>query len=597
MESVQPSRVGQLIFTALLFLPVSLLAQEGLSHVRVVRLSYVSGMVAVQRGGSSDWAKAMVNTPIEEGFTISTSTGSFAEVEFENGSTGRLGELSKLRFSQLAMDAEGNKLNRLAFEQGYATFHFVPEHRDVYTVKVAGATVAPTGKSEFRTDFDQGRLRIEVFSGAVEITAPSGSTKLGRHETLEYAPQTNLVAGVQHGIENDSWDKWVEARDTQSQRALSDQAVQLHESVYGWDDLDEYGDWAYLPGYGYGWAPYEPAGWAPYSMGLWNWYPSFGWTWTSGEPWGWLPYHYGLWNFDPTFGWFWMPGQFGAWSPALVSWYEGPGWIGWAPYGVGANGVTAVSGGVVQNGQPIDPRRVIRVQPGTGTPVRYPPFRAAALAMLSGTPLPGGVAPPGRIVNRESARGQSAVHSASPIADAPIPSSRAVPGAAALPTSRARVVRALSRPAPATVLMGGDPVAEKAVLDSHQSRWGRFWGGSQPEPLRAHLGTTLGGHFPAPIVGGQQGSNGFRGGVSGVNVGRGATGILAPSSSFGSNRLGATVLPHAGSVGFSQGGMTRGGSDGVARGGSGGFSSGISSQSSTGVSSGGHAASAGGSHH
>ena len=41
-----------ILFAGLLFLPVSLMAEEGLSHVRVVRLSFLSGTVAVQRPGS-----------------------------------------------------------------------------------------------------------------------------------------------------------------------------------------------------------------------------------------------------------------------------------------------------------------------------------------------------------------------------------------------------------------------------------------------------------------------------------------------------------------------------------------------------------------
>ena len=97
----------------------------------------------------------MVNTPIQEGFELSTAANSYAEVEFENGSTARLGEFSKVSFDQLAMDENGNKLNRLTFEQGYATFHFLPEHHDAYTVKVADATLTPNGKSEFRADLEQ----------------------------------------------------------------------------------------------------------------------------------------------------------------------------------------------------------------------------------------------------------------------------------------------------------------------------------------------------------------------------------------------------------------------------------------------------------
>jgi hypothetical protein len=59
------------------------------SHARVVRLSYVSGTVMVKRRGSAEEEPAMVNVPIQEGFELSTSGASYAEVEFENGSTAR----------------------------------------------------------------------------------------------------------------------------------------------------------------------------------------------------------------------------------------------------------------------------------------------------------------------------------------------------------------------------------------------------------------------------------------------------------------------------------------------------------------------------
>src|SRR5580700_10156642 len=94
-------RVCLFCITSLFFLPVALFPKQGVSGVRVVRLSYVSGTVAVKRPGETKWTKALVNTPVQEGFEVLTSTGSFAEVEFENCSTVRLGELSHLAFTQL----------------------------------------------------------------------------------------------------------------------------------------------------------------------------------------------------------------------------------------------------------------------------------------------------------------------------------------------------------------------------------------------------------------------------------------------------------------------------------------------------------------
>src|ERR1700752_5043339 len=98
-------------------------ADQEYSHARIVRLSFVEGTVTLLRPSASDWAAAAVNTPIEEGFQLSTDKSSFAEVEFENGSTARVGELSLLKFDQLGLTETGDELNRLTLDHGYGTFH------------------------------------------------------------------------------------------------------------------------------------------------------------------------------------------------------------------------------------------------------------------------------------------------------------------------------------------------------------------------------------------------------------------------------------------------------------------------------------------
>ncbi len=483
-----------LVVVGILILPAVLFAQKGLSHVRVVRLSYVSGTVAVKRPASTEWAKAQVNTPIQEGFELSTSANSYAEVEFENGSTARLGEISKMNFDQLAMDANGNKLNRLTFEQGYATFHLLPEHQDAYTVKVAQATLSPNGKSEFRTDLAQDKLRVEVFTGSVELAMSSKTVKLGKDKVLELDPQATEVAlNAKQGIVKDSWDKWTSGRDTQTQLALADQAVPARGPLYGWSDLDAYGEWGYFPGFGYGWSPFAGAGWSPYSMGMWSWYPGMGYSWIAGEPWGWLPYHYGNWNFSPGFGYFWMPGSFDAsWSPALVSWYSGPGWIGWAPLGMaGAGGqrtVTTVPGTVVQNGLAISPRIVNRVSTTAGTLIMRMPFEPGAGAMLSGTRLP---------VSAEE-----------------------------LLTPHTGATRTL---APSSIVMGGDAEKEQSLLGGHSAH----------QPLRVRLGTTLGGQYAVGGAVGEFHGNAF----SGTSGARGPM-VQGPSLARGTAMGGPVILSH-----------------------------------------------------
>ena len=488
----------RLVFPAIalgvLTLPTILFAQNGLSHVRVVRLSYVSGTVQVKRPDSPEWAKAIVNTPLQEGFQISTDANSYAEAEFENGSTARMGEFSKLTFDQLALDADGNKLNRLTFEKGYATFHLMPEHHDVYSVKVAETTLTPNGKTVFRADLESGKGRVEVFSGSIQVATASNSAKLGKDRVLDFdSGATEIALNVRTGIVKDSWDKWTSNRDTQAQLALSNQGYSTRNAMYGWSDLGAYGEWGYFDGFGYGWAPFASAGWTPYSMGMWSWYPGMGYTWISAEPWGWMPYHFGNWSFSPGFGWFWMPTGSSAFSPALVSWYSGPGWVGWAPRGVrGAGGqsiVTTTPGSVVQNGLLVGPQNVIHMPTTAGTEIKHMPFQPGLGAMQPGP--------------------------------------RVSAAAAGTPMGPRAVMS--HGTAPPSILMGGNAATESSLQGRHFN-----------EPLRVRMGTTLGGQYR---VGGNVGEfrgNAFKGsaGPQGMNGGQG------PQFPRGAAAGGPIFMPH-----------------------------------------------------
>ena len=256
----------------------ALLSAQQYSHARVVRLSFVEGTVTVQRPDVPEWAKAPANTPIQEGFKLSTGENSYAEVEFENAfSTARLGQLSTIEFTQLALAPSGAKINRLAFGEGYATFHFVREAGDIYEVKVGETTLMPSGKCEFRADLQSGELRVEVFNGSVDVSGPAGSQTLSKNSVLELHIGTDAHYQIAEGITKDAWDQWVANRDKQqsaSQAATpGPYAAQTGSGFYGWNDLNSYGQWGFIPGSGYGWFPSVSWGWSPYSLGQWASYP------------------------------------------------------------------------------------------------------------------------------------------------------------------------------------------------------------------------------------------------------------------------------------------------------------------------------------
>jgi hypothetical protein len=184
----------------------------GVSHARVVSLSLVSGTVIARRPGSTKWNRATLDTPIEEGVSIATAKHSFAEVLFENGSTVRLGELSRIDFTQLALAAHSGHINRLNLVIGFATMHVMPKRHDEYVLNASGASLTPHGKTEFRTDLNRGGLRVEVMSGQLQAADSDQSEQLRKNQVLTYDDGGGAFQ-VTNSIQIDDWDRWVQTRD------------------------------------------------------------------------------------------------------------------------------------------------------------------------------------------------------------------------------------------------------------------------------------------------------------------------------------------------------------------------------------------------
>ena len=103
---------------------------------------------------------------------------------------------------------------------------------------------------------------------------------------------------------------------------------------YFHDQLQPFGVWESMPGYGWVWYPSEAAmnpDWRPYSdQGHWE-YSDQGWLWQSDYPWGDVVFHYGRWMRAIDGRWAWVPAY--DWAPAWVAWRhaEAEGCVGWAP--------------------------------------------------------------------------------------------------------------------------------------------------------------------------------------------------------------------------------------------------------------------------
>jgi hypothetical protein len=204
------------------------------SHARVVSVTFVQGTVLVRRAGSASWSRAASNTPVEEGTSLATAKRSFAEVEFEDGSTLRVGELSLLDFAQLAIAPRSGPYSQIRLGLGRVTMSGAVKRGEEYALDAGGVLLRPEGKAKIRADFAPGRLRVEVFRGYVRVAASKISDRLGKNQTLIYDGTAAHAVETSGEIHRDDWDAWVDARDEQANWEAYNEEAAAGGLMYGW---------------------------------------------------------------------------------------------------------------------------------------------------------------------------------------------------------------------------------------------------------------------------------------------------------------------------------------------------------------------------
>lgn len=336
---------------------------EAKAVVSAARVERVDGAVGVGRDvtGEDDagrWVEATTNMPVSVGDRIYARDNSSASVAFTGRNFARLDPDTSLDVMYLAPDR-----TQVALRDGSAVF-------DV-------GALAPGQLFEVATpygavDFDQpglyqvgynddGNAYVSVLSGLARVVGLAGSGQVGKGEMLTLLGQTaadlvlsRLDPGYAGGLVNDyygyrypdvydgrysSYDAYLNDPNYYDPSNRYTSYRYVSDYVPGVGDLDAYGDWQDVSGYGHLWRPRVDSGWTPYQDGYWAVDDPYGMTWVSNEPWGYAPYHYGRWAFVNN-QWFWVPEAVNtqpAYSPALVAFLPltQADEVGWVPLGPG----------------------------------------------------------------------------------------------------------------------------------------------------------------------------------------------------------------------------------------------------------------------
>ena len=336
------ARLGQMLATVAVlvaaFLVVSASAE---SKARIVRLSEVQGTVQIDRATGDGFDKAFINLPVIEGSRLKTGKDGRAEVEFEDGSALRLAPGSEVDFTRLALGDEGQKLSTVQLVSGTVYANLRPKKSgekagDQFALNFAHESVTVAGAAHFRLELDgASKATLAVFKGKVSATSPSGEFEVAeKHSATIDTAKDELgngdlakgelangdatkkggfvIAKNYEAEPSDGWDR--QQTDYHDRYASAGGSGISSPYGYGMSDLNYYGSFMNVAGFGNVWQPYFiDAAWSPFQDGGWSFYPGAGYMWVSGYPWGWMPYNYGNWAFVPGFGWVWQPGYYNPW--------------------------------------------------------------------------------------------------------------------------------------------------------------------------------------------------------------------------------------------------------------------------------------------
>ncbi len=317
--------------------PSAVPESPGQTQIRAVRLSDVEGQVRVYEGETVAFDQAEPNMPVVEGMRIVTADNGRFEVEFEDGSVARVTPDSSIRFTQLRRNADGSTVTQMDALTGLS-YYELNGRGGQYTVHFGSDAAEPVKSAVFRVALDTAPLQLAVMHGAVHVDGGMGlSVDVHTNQTFQTDPQQPGAFTTAQNVTAESWDQWNSDRDEALARLETNQTTARASAGNpdnpAWNDLDYYGNWYAVPGYGQVWTPAGVnAGWDPFGNGAWGYYQGMGYTWISGYPWGWMPYHCGAWDYFNSFGWGWIPGNCGfgmygsGWYPYSTVWNTPPGY-------------------------------------------------------------------------------------------------------------------------------------------------------------------------------------------------------------------------------------------------------------------------------
>src|SRR5579863_3195271 len=152
--------------------------------VRMARISYVTGKVSWRPDGTVGWSRANLNMPLRQGAEVWLAPGSRLELQFDDGSTIRLGDSAVATLQTLYSDKQG-EFTEIKLNAGTASCHLRDKY-SIYQIDTPCDSVKAVGLGDFRADVKPNADAVAVRRGEATVTA-------GGHDTPILAGQYTVL--------------------------------------------------------------------------------------------------------------------------------------------------------------------------------------------------------------------------------------------------------------------------------------------------------------------------------------------------------------------------------------------------------------------
>ena len=281
------------------------------SHARIVRLSYIEGDVELDRRDGRGFQKAFLNMPLIEDARVWTRGDARAEIEFEDGSTLRMVPDTIIEFRELGRRGNDDLVSLIDIQEGVLYGNVKHHGGDDFRITFGQEQLTLNKSSRFRLGVSSGETKLAVFRGELDLLRFNGErVQIRKNETLEFSADDRARTYLARGITEEAHDYWDRQREEERSTYAADQRYNNARYSYGYYDLNRYGNFFEVAGYGWVWRPLHVGfTWDPFSDGSWVFYPAVGYVWVSPYQWGWTPYRYGSWVYIHNRGWCWRRGH------------------------------------------------------------------------------------------------------------------------------------------------------------------------------------------------------------------------------------------------------------------------------------------------